>query len=240
MTSESKKKLHLSSFLFNCLVENVQTAAIPRVFPVGTVVKKSACQWRRCKDARDRGLITESGRSPGEGHGNPLQYSCGKPHGQRSLAGYSLWGHKESDMTKRAHTDTHTHCCPNACFRNRRTAGSSAPWTAQASWCCKASCLCGAVPLALLIVALLGVFPLQHGKNILPANPWELSGVREPIVIIPYPDNKMETQRMWRTHPLTLDKLVESFPSWKFLPSLQDKSLPFIISSSFSILESSL
>ena len=49
MTSESKKKLHLSSFLFNCLVENVQTAAIPRVFPVGTVVKKSACQWRRCK-----------------------------------------------------------------------------------------------------------------------------------------------------------------------------------------------
>ena len=133
MTSESKKKLHLSSFLFNCLVENVQTAAIPRVFPVGTVVKKSACQWRRCKDARDRGLITESGRSPGEGHGNQLQYSCGKPHGQRSLAGYSLWGHKESDMTKRAHTDTHTHCCPNACFRNRRTAGSSAPWTAQAS-----------------------------------------------------------------------------------------------------------
>ena len=40
-------------------------------------------------------------RSPGGGHGNPLQYSClENPHGQRSLAGYSPWGHKESDTTK--------------------------------------------------------------------------------------------------------------------------------------------
>ena len=27
-------------------------------------------------DVRDSGLIPDSGRSPGEGHGNPLQYSC--------------------------------------------------------------------------------------------------------------------------------------------------------------------
>jgi len=27
-------------------------------------------------DLRDTGLISESGRSPGEGNGNPLQYSC--------------------------------------------------------------------------------------------------------------------------------------------------------------------
>ena len=27
-------------------------------------------------DIRDAGLITGSGRSPGGGHGNPLQYSC--------------------------------------------------------------------------------------------------------------------------------------------------------------------
>ena len=73
MTSESKEKLHLSSFLFNCLVENVQTAAIPRVFPVATVVKNPPAN---AGDARDAGLITGSGRSPGEGHGNPLQYSC--------------------------------------------------------------------------------------------------------------------------------------------------------------------
>ena len=30
----------------------------------------------------------------------PLQYSClENPHGQRTLAGYSPWGHKELDMT---------------------------------------------------------------------------------------------------------------------------------------------
>ena len=27
-------------------------------------------------DLRDTGLIPESGRSPGEGHANPFQYSC--------------------------------------------------------------------------------------------------------------------------------------------------------------------
>jgi len=27
-------------------------------------------------DLRDTGLIRSLGRSPGEGHGNPLQYSC--------------------------------------------------------------------------------------------------------------------------------------------------------------------
>ena len=30
----------------------------------------------------------------------------GESHGQRSLVGYSPWGHKESDMTERL---THTH-----------------------------------------------------------------------------------------------------------------------------------
>ena len=41
------------------------------------------------------------GRSPGGGHGNPLQYAClENPHGQRSLVGYSSQGLKESDMTE--------------------------------------------------------------------------------------------------------------------------------------------
>ena len=30
----------------------------------------------QCRRLRDRGLIPGSGRSPGGGHGNPLQYSC--------------------------------------------------------------------------------------------------------------------------------------------------------------------
>ena len=39
-------------------------------FPSGSDSKKSAC------NAGDLGLIPGSGRSPGEGNGNPLQYSC--------------------------------------------------------------------------------------------------------------------------------------------------------------------
>ena len=35
-------------------------------------MKESACN---AGDVRDSGLIPESGRSPGEGNGNPLQYS---------------------------------------------------------------------------------------------------------------------------------------------------------------------
>ena len=42
----------------------------------------------------DLGSIPGSGSSPGGGHGNALQYSClENSHGQRSLAGYSPWGH---------------------------------------------------------------------------------------------------------------------------------------------------
>ena len=49
-------------------------------------------------DTKDMGSIPGSGRSPGEGKGNPLQYSLpGEFHGQRSLVGHSPWGCKESD-----------------------------------------------------------------------------------------------------------------------------------------------
>ena len=47
----------------------------------------------------DTGLFPGLGRSPGEGNGNPLH--PGKSHGQRSLAGYSPWGHNKLDMTKK-------------------------------------------------------------------------------------------------------------------------------------------
>ena len=56
-------------------------------------------------NAGDLGLIPGLGRSPGEGHGNPLQYSClENPHGKKSLAGYSLWDLKELDTTERLST----------------------------------------------------------------------------------------------------------------------------------------
>ena len=36
-----------------------------------------------------------SGRSPGEGNGNLLQYSCLENPMDRSLAGYNPWGHRQ-------------------------------------------------------------------------------------------------------------------------------------------------
>ena len=51
-------------------------------------------------NAGDMGLIPGSGRSPGEGNGNPFQYSClENPHGQGSLTDYSPWV-SELDMTE--------------------------------------------------------------------------------------------------------------------------------------------
>ena len=67
------------------------------VVSIGTVIKNPPANAR---DAREAGSIPESGRSPGVGSGNPLQYYClGKSHGQWSLAGCSSWGHKKSDTT---------------------------------------------------------------------------------------------------------------------------------------------
>ena len=55
-------------------------------------------QWR---PEFDPGL----GVCPGEGNGNPLQYLFlpGEFKGQRSLEGYSQWGHKELDTTENEH-----------------------------------------------------------------------------------------------------------------------------------------
>ena len=51
----------------------------------------------------DTGSIPGWGRSPGEGNGNPFQYSClGNPM-DRALAGSSPWGHNDSDMTEHVH-----------------------------------------------------------------------------------------------------------------------------------------
>ena len=50
-------------------------------------------------NVEDLGSIPGLGRSSEWWH--PLQYSCLKNlHGQRSLSGYSPWGHKESDTTE--------------------------------------------------------------------------------------------------------------------------------------------
>ena len=52
-------------------------------------------------DVRGVGLILGLGKSPEGWCGNPVQYSClENPHSQRSLTGYSPWGHKELDTTE--------------------------------------------------------------------------------------------------------------------------------------------
>ena len=65
-----------------------------RDFPAGSDGKESAY------NAGDPGSIPGLGRSPGEGNGYPLQYSCLEKSMDRSLVGYNSWGHKELDTTK--------------------------------------------------------------------------------------------------------------------------------------------
>ena len=61
-------------------------------FPFGSDGKASVY------NVRDLGSIPGLGRFPREGNGYTLQYSClENPVGQRSLAGYSPWGHKENN-----------------------------------------------------------------------------------------------------------------------------------------------
>ena len=70
-------------------------------FPWWLSGKESAC------NAGDMGSVPGLGRSPGEGNGNPLQYSClenpmdqGTWEGTKELGrGHSPRGHKESDTT---------------------------------------------------------------------------------------------------------------------------------------------
>ena len=72
-----------------------QPITLKKAFPGGSDGIESTC------NVGDLGSIPGLGRSPGGGHGNPLQYSClENPQGQRSLAGYSPWGSKELDTTE--------------------------------------------------------------------------------------------------------------------------------------------
>ena len=111
-------------------------AHFPLVLPGGSAGKESACQCRQRKrrgwgrfpgkgngnplqyycleNSMDRGAwlatIHEVGKTPWsrKWQSTPV-FLLGKFHGQRSLVGYSLWGHKESGLTEHMHTHTHTH-----------------------------------------------------------------------------------------------------------------------------------
>ena len=66
-------------------------------FQVALVVKGLSCQHRNHKT---RGFDPWVGKIPWRRKWQPTPvFMPGKSHGQRSLAGYSLWGCTESDMT---------------------------------------------------------------------------------------------------------------------------------------------
>ena len=65
-------------------------------FPGSSISEESDC------NEGDLGSIPGSERSPGEGNGNQV-FLPGESHGQRSLAGCSPWGRKESGRTERLH-----------------------------------------------------------------------------------------------------------------------------------------
>ena len=69
---ERKRKGKLRGQLYQ-RCKNVLPLKAAWGFPSGSVVKNPPASPG---DAGDTGLIPGSGRSPGEGNGNPLQYSC--------------------------------------------------------------------------------------------------------------------------------------------------------------------
>ena len=63
-------------------------------FPLSPVGKESAC------NAGDPGSIPGSGRSPEEGNGNPLQYSCLENPMDRGAWGATIHRVSQSDTTE--------------------------------------------------------------------------------------------------------------------------------------------
>ena len=74
------------------MITNKTNYEITLGFPGGSDGKEST------RNAGDLGVIPRLGRSPGRGHGNPLQYFClENPYGHRSLVDYSMGSHRDGD-----------------------------------------------------------------------------------------------------------------------------------------------
>ena len=73
-------------------------------FPGGTSGEEPTCQCKRHKTCR---LDPWVRKIPWRRWWHPTPvFLPGESNGQRSLAGYNPWGHKESDTTKNTHTHT--------------------------------------------------------------------------------------------------------------------------------------
>ena len=75
------------------------------VFPGGASGKNPPAN---AGDAEDKGLIPVSGRSPGGGHDNPLQYSCLKNPMDRE-AWWAMVHSNEKSQTQLKQLSIHTH-----------------------------------------------------------------------------------------------------------------------------------
>ena len=100
----------LNNFINFCFMHFMHEALLLSLymgFPDGAMVKNPLCQCRRHKrhrfDSWVRKIPWSRKRQPA-----PV-FLPGKSHGARRLAGYSLWGHKESDTTKWLSKRTHRH-----------------------------------------------------------------------------------------------------------------------------------
>ena len=94
----------LSLSLFNFYAEYImRNAGLDEAQARINIVGRNSNNSRYANDTTliDPGLIPGLGRSPGEGNGKPTPvFLPEKSYGWRSLAGYSPWGCKESDMTE--------------------------------------------------------------------------------------------------------------------------------------------
>ena len=67
-------------------------------FPGGSEIKAFAC------NAGDLGSIPGSGRSPGEGNGNPLQYSCLENPMDRGAKKYTMFMDRKNQYSENEYT----------------------------------------------------------------------------------------------------------------------------------------
>ena len=94
-----------TSFFFKlCYLVYLSAPQLKLRFSGGSVVKNPATQCRRL------GFNPWVRKIPWRRKWQPTPIVLpGKSHGWRSLAGYSLWGHKESNTTEHMHACTHVH-----------------------------------------------------------------------------------------------------------------------------------
>ena len=98
--------LLLASGIYQLPMSVPNTQLWARGFSGGSMVKNSLA------NVGDMGLIPGWGRSPGEGNGNPLQYSCLENPMNRAVWWATVHRVAKNQTWLSTHTHTHTHTHP--------------------------------------------------------------------------------------------------------------------------------